>query len=227
MKKITLIIFFITSFYGFGQCPAGSLGQFPTTTVNAASDNSVVGINGCNFTGEFCVIGNIVPGNEYEVLINLNSDDSAAYATIENAADNSVIAHGTSPVSFTAPAGVTSININWSSDASCVELASCHTTSIQCTSCAATPPAENDEFSGAIPITPSSAGTGCGTFNFSYPAMGTSDSGIDNTCGGDNTGLDRFYTWTATTDRLCRNICSRRYCAFGLEHRTRTSDSGF
>jgi hypothetical protein len=70
------------------------------------------------------------------------------------------------------------------------------------------PPAPtNDTFAGAIPIVPSSEGTGCATFNFinSSAGDGTTDSGLDGSCNGADTGLDRFYSWTATTDALIWN----------------------
>jgi hypothetical protein len=68
----------------------------------------------------------------------------------------------------------------------------------------ACPPA-NDDFAGAIPITPSTEGTGCPSFLFTYTSAGTTDSGMDDTCAGPNTGLDRFFTWTATSDGLVWN----------------------
>lgn len=71
-------------------------------------------------------------------------------------------------------------------------------------------PPVNDTISGAIPITPSAAGTGCAsagfTLNFSTDA--TTDSGLDGTCNTTDTGLDQFFTWTATTDALLWNDAS-------------------
>ncbi|WP_282042986.1 T9SS type A sorting domain-containing protein [Winogradskyella flava] len=68
------------------------------------------------------------------------------------------------------------------------------------------PPA-NDVFAGATPITPSAEGTGCATFNFtdSTGGDGTTDSGLDGSCNGADTGLDRFYSWTATSEALIWN----------------------
>ncbi len=65
----------------------------------------------------------------------------------------------------------------------------------------------NDNLAGAIPITPSPMGTGCSTFTFTAKLAndGTTDSGLDGTCNNANTGLDRFYSWTATTDALVWN----------------------
>ncbi len=69
------------------------------------------------------------------------------------------------------------------------------------------PPPANDDFAGAIPITPSSEGTGCSSYNFQAWLADTSvtDSGMDGSCDGTHTGLDVFYSWTATTPYLVWN----------------------
>ncbi len=63
------------------------------------------------------------------------------------------------------------------------------------------PPA-NDFCAGAIPITPTSAGTGCSTAGFTLPFTtdGTTDSGVPQVCS--TPGNDQWFTWTATTDAL-------------------------
>ncbi|MFK7783095.1 FG-GAP-like repeat-containing protein [Psychroserpens sp.] len=60
----------------------------------------------------------------------------------------------------------------------------------------------NDVFSGAIPITPAADGSGCGTssFNLPFSTDGTTDSGLQGSCRA--SGLDQFFTWTATTTGL-------------------------
>ncbi|WP_298755772.1 FG-GAP-like repeat-containing protein [uncultured Psychroserpens sp.] len=60
----------------------------------------------------------------------------------------------------------------------------------------------NDNFAGAIPITPSAEGTGCGspTFNLPFSTDGTTDSGVQGSCR--TSGRDQFFTWTATTNGL-------------------------
>ncbi|WP_323787534.1 FG-GAP-like repeat-containing protein [Psychroserpens sp.] len=56
----------------------------------------------------------------------------------------------------------------------------------------------NDNFSGAVPITPASEGTGCvSPFNLPFSTDGTTDSGVQGSCRA--SGLDQFFTWTATT----------------------------
>ena len=69
------------------------------------------------------------------------------------------------------------------------------------------PPPTNNELSGAIPITPSPQGTGCDTAGFTlyFTTDGTTDSGMDGTCMAEDTGLDQFFTWTATTEGLLWN----------------------
>ncbi|RKE98752.1 FG-GAP-like repeat-containing protein [Ichthyenterobacterium magnum] len=59
----------------------------------------------------------------------------------------------------------------------------------------------NDLFGGAIPITPSPEGNSCATiFNLPFSSDGTTDSGIQGSC--TSSGLDQFFTWTATTNGL-------------------------
>ena len=68
----------------------------------------------------------------------------------------------------------------------------------------APPPPPNDTLAGAIPITPSPEGTGCNAagFTLNFSTDGTTDSGLDGTCNTIYTGLDQFFTWTATTKGL-------------------------
>lgn len=68
-------------------------------------------------------------------------------------------------------------------------------------------PAPNDTLAGATPITPSAPGTGCDTFTFAYDFGdgSVSDSGLDSSCDGSNTGHDLFFSWTATSSALVWN----------------------
>ena len=63
----------------------------------------------------------------------------------------------------------------------------------------------NDNPAGATPITPSPEGTGCNSAQFflSFSTDGTTDSGLQSTCNA--SGLDQFFTWTATTNALLFN----------------------
>ena len=73
-----------------------------------------------------------------------------------------------------------------------------------------TMPPVNDTMSGAIPITPNPQGTGCNAaqFTLNFSTDGTTDSGMDGTCNTTDTGLDQFFTWTATTEGLLWNDSS-------------------
>ncbi|MCI2229667.1 T9SS type A sorting domain-containing protein [Polaribacter sp. MSW13] len=72
------------------------------------------------------------------------------------------------------------------------------------------PPPVNDTLAGAIPIVPSAEGTGCTSsgFTLNFSTDGTTDSGMDGSCNGADTGLDQFFTWTATTEGLMFNDAS-------------------
>ena len=74
----------------------------------------------------------------------------------------------------------------------------------------APPPPANDTMAGAIPITPNPQGTGCNAaqFTLNFSTDGTTDSGMDGTCNTTDTGLDQFFTWTATTEGLLWNDSS-------------------
>jgi len=63
----------------------------------------------------------------------------------------------------------------------------------------------NDLCAGAIPITPSPQGTGCGTatFNLPFTTDGTTDSGVPTVCS--TPGNDHWFTWTATSLGLTFN----------------------
>ncbi|WP_420574668.1 leucine-rich repeat domain-containing protein [Kordia sp.] len=66
----------------------------------------------------------------------------------------------------------------------------------------------NDTIAGAIPITPGAAGSACTTtsnnqtISFNTDTYTTTDSGIDTNCIGEDTGVDQFFTWTATSGGL-------------------------
>ncbi|WP_241478966.1 FG-GAP-like repeat-containing protein [Psychroserpens jangbogonensis] len=54
----------------------------------------------------------------------------------------------------------------------------------------------NDNFSGAIPITPAADGACSTPFTLPFSTDGTTDSGVQGSCRA--SGLDQFFTWTAT-----------------------------
>ncbi|WP_046756832.1 leucine-rich repeat domain-containing protein, partial [Kordia jejudonensis] len=60
----------------------------------------------------------------------------------------------------------------------------------------------NNILSGATPITPTALADDCTETTLFFSSDGTTDSGLDGTCNGANTGYDQFFTWTATTNAL-------------------------
>lgn len=131
MKKITLLLFaIIVSSFTWAQCDPGEGGQWPSSTITVDSDGASTTINACNYSSEFSLVDGVIAGNDYEVSITLSGVD--LYVTVVNSDDDSVIGHGASPYTFTAPAGVTGVQLNWSEDSECTysELG-CRTTTIQ------------------------------------------------------------------------------------------------
>lgn len=131
MKKITLMLFaLIVTSFAWAQCGPGPDGQYPSGTITVDAAGSATTISTCNYSSEFSVVDGIVEGNDYEISIKFSSFD--LYVTVENSADNSVIGFGESPYTFTAPAGVTGINLNWSENAACTYVDSgCRVTTVQ------------------------------------------------------------------------------------------------
>lgn len=71
-----------------------------------------------------------------------------------------------------------------------------------------TPPPINDVCTNAIPIVPAIGqvnAIGCMPDTLFFTTDGTTDSGMDASCAGNNTGLDQFFTWTATKPGLLWN----------------------
>lgn len=138
--------------------------------------------------------------NQFSVDVTVSDLGSYSMVTVSDdqgsMSQNVDMANGV--VTFGPYVSGTTINFTTSGgDAECDVMSS---TSFTC-------PPPNDTFAGATPITPSAEGTGCSTATFNLPFLsdGTTDSGLDGTCSGSDTGLDQFFSWTATTDGLLFN----------------------
>ena len=69
-------------------------------------------------------------------------------------------------------------------------------------------PLPGDSIANPVAFTPSAEGSTCDTaeYTFSYDfTSGYTDSGLDDTCTNTSTGLDIFFSWTATSDALIWN----------------------
>ena len=102
MKKITLIIVFIVSYsITRAQCEAPDLSlDSPSSADNSGSVTNFAAIA----VGEYEVLENLLVGNNYEITTanDLIGPFDEAYITLRSTSDNSVVAFGFTPLSFTA-----------------------------------------------------------------------------------------------------------------------------
>ena len=153
-----------------------------------------------NPTATFAVVNDCDTSGGFLIDIDVTDLGSATSVTITDDQGSTPVQISTAQtVQFGDYANATDVVITITND----QDGTCNLTSATLTQ--ASCPAANDDFAGAIPITPSTEGTGCPSFLFTYTSAGTTDSGMDDTCAGTNTGLDRFFTWTATSDGLVWN----------------------
>ena len=153
-----------------------------------------------NPTATFAVVNDCDTSGGFLIDIDVTDLGSATSVTITDDQGSTPVQISTAQtVQFGDYANATDVVITITND----QDGTCNLTSATLTQ--ASCPAANDDFAGAIPITPSTEGTGCPSFLFTYTSAGTTDSGMDDTCAGPNTGLDRFFTWTATSDGLVWN----------------------
>ncbi|HZV67894.1 MAG TPA: T9SS type A sorting domain-containing protein [Saprospiraceae bacterium] len=150
------IMFLITGQEAFSQCTNGA--AFGTFT--APSGNGVQSMSTCIFGGEYNTINGAVAGSTYVLSA---SGGIGNYLTIHQGTPGGlVLGFGFSPVSVTVTvSGPIYLHVN--TTAACGTDGTCHSTFIQCTSCAGV---ANDLCSGALPIscgqtiTSSTAGAG-------------------------------------------------------------------
>ena len=153
-----------------------------------------------NPTATFAVVNDCDTSGGFLIDIDVTDLGSATSVTITDDQGSTPVQISTAQtVQFGDYANATDVVITITND----QDGTCNLTSATLTQ--ASCPAANDDFAGAIPITPSTEGTGCPSFLFTYTSAGTTDSGMDDSCAGPNTGLDRFFTWTATSDGLVWN----------------------
>ncbi|PCI08935.1 MAG: hypothetical protein COB73_06330 [Flavobacteriaceae bacterium] len=153
-----------------------------------------------NATATYSIVDDCANSGGFFIDVDITDLGSATSLSVFDGTTTMVV-NATGVVQFGDYANATDVTITVTNDQdnSC-QLSSGVMTQTVC------PPA-NDTLAGATPIVPSAVGTGCATFNFtdSAAADGTTDSGLDSSCNTTDTGLDRFYSWTATTDGLIWN----------------------
>jgi len=121
-----------TFFTGTPVCTNTS--QFPTTSISAATDNSVVTISTCVFQSEYSAVSGIVSGNTYQFGMNIGG-----WITIRTGSFNgTAVASGVAPLTWTSTTSGT-VYVHYNTNSSCGTASVCGTNTVQCTSCPAPP----------------------------------------------------------------------------------------
>lgn len=171
------IITFCAENTTWGQCSGGS----SFSSVAAPTGTTATTISSCNWSGDYNTITGVVSGSTYT----LTATPAACITIHSGSPTGTVVAYGTSSVSFTAPSSGTyymTLNPNCSG---CGTGTTCLTTAITCNSCATGP-------CSSISNIP-----GCGQA-FNLTTTGAS-SYISTLCSTSTPGLEQIYTYTATS----------------------------
>ena len=149
MKKIYFLLLaslLLTRFAAQSQCTFAS--SFGAATINTAG--TLVTISTCSFAGEYSTVNGAVAGQTLNFTF--SNTGTGAYITIHSGTPaGPVVAFGPSPLSF-ANTFTGTLYAHWSLNAACATDGSCHTSTVQCTSCVPPPPPANDLCTGAINI---------------------------------------------------------------------------
>lgn len=158
---LPLLLLAATFQTGWGQCNNSS----PFGSATAPTGSAPVTITTCAFGGEYSTISGAVAGTTYQFT---GTGGTGNYITIrQGSPGGTVLAFGFSPLSATCTvSGQLYMHLN--TDAACGTDASCHTTTIQCTSCAAPPPGQCNNSSpfGSATIDPGGATVTISTCSF-------------------------------------------------------------
>ena len=188
------VIFLSQNFDAKSQCTFSS--SFGSATINPAGTAST--ISTCSFAGEYSTVSGAVNGQ----TLRFTSSGATDYITIHSGTFNGpVIAHGPSPLVF-ANTYTGTLYAHWSSNNSCGTQNTCRTTTVQCTSCAAPPPA-NDLCSGALPIA-------CGQTITGSTATATSDA-VGTCVTTLNTAPGVWYTFSGDGSLTTLSLCGSTY----------------
>ncbi|WP_343748068.1 T9SS type A sorting domain-containing protein [Fluviicola sp.] len=178
-NNILILAFTLTSFTqsSFGQCSGGS----SFASVAAPTGTASTTISSCNWAGDYNTITGVVSGSTYT----LTTSPAACITIHSGSPTGTVVAYGSSSVSFTAPSSGTyymTLNANCTG---CGTGTTCLTTTITCNSC------------GTGPCASVSNIPGCGQ-SFNLTTTGAS-SFISTFCSTSTPGLEQVYTYTATS----------------------------
>lgn len=172
-------------------CTCVHTSQFPSAAVTAPTTPTVTTITSCNFGGEYARITGAVAGATYTFTSSVATD----YLTIrQGTSSGTPLGCGVTPVTVTATASG-DLYMHVSTNSACGTASSCRTTTIQCSSCSAPPPTNNNECSGAVTLTPAAS---CAPVNGNN--IGATQSLAAITCDGftSSSALDVWYKFVAT-----------------------------
>lgn len=166
-------------------------------TVTAPTTNGVLTMTTCTFGGEYNTINSAVAGSTYQFT---GSGGTGNYLTVrQGSPSGTVLAFGFSPVNATCTvSGPLYLHVN--TNAACGTESSCHTTTIQCTTCAGI---TNDVCSSAIPIA-------CGqtisatTAGANIDAVGTCGTAL-------NTAPGVWYSFVGDGQSTTLSLCGSSY----------------
>jgi len=176
---LTLTLMLLFNRQALSQCTNAS--QFGT--INAPTNNTTTTITTCAFGGEYSTINSCTAGSTY--LFNATGG-AGNYITIrQGSPTGTVLGFGFAPVTVTCTASGP-LYLHYNTNASCGTDGSCHTGTIQCTSCAGAP-----NPCSSITTLP------CGT----AVSVTLSGSGLwsPGSCGFTTPGTEKIYSFTPTT----------------------------
>ncbi len=182
VQWLAIFALILAGHVGWSQC--NNTSQFGTAT--APTNNTPVTITTCAFAGEYSTINSAVAGTTY--LFNATGGAGNFITIRQGTPGGAVLGFGVPPISVVCTASGP-LYLHYNTNSSCGTDVSCHTGTIQCTSCSG----------GSDPCTtiPTIA---CAT---SVTAT-TSGAGIwsPGTCGFSTPGQEKVYSFTPTTTGL-------------------------
>ncbi len=177
--SLSLLAFLLTSQAGWSQCSNPSA----FGTVTAPTNNTPVTITTCAFAGEYSTINSCVAGSTY--LFSATGGTGNFITIRQGTPGGLVLGFGFSPVSVTCTSSGP-LYLHYNTNAACGTDGTCHTGTVQCTSCAGAP----DPCTSIAPIlcaTPTTAAlTGTGLWS-------------PGSCGFSTPGLEKIYSFTAVS----------------------------
>lgn len=112
--------------------PVGCINTLPFGSVAAPVNADPVVISTCSYQTEYSTITGVAAGSTYQL-----ANSCGGYVTVRrNTFNGPIVAQGTAPLSFVAPASGTYF-VHWNTNAACGTASACCTTTITCTSCIA------------------------------------------------------------------------------------------